>query len=56
MRGARADDLTLEDAEGVQDQDDVRPRAESLSPFEMDEYYEDAFCVILDGGMRTCCG
>ena len=29
---------------------------EDLSPFAVNDYYEEAFCVLLDGGMSTCCG
>lgn len=60
MRSARIDDVApLNPAQGP-----AAPRAiegeavagSVLSPFKMDPYYQDAFCVLLEGGMRTCCG
>lgn len=60
MRSASVDDLGP--VEETLDQE-ARPTIEgeevvgsALSPFQMDPYYEDAFCILLDTGMRTCCG
>jgi hypothetical protein len=52
VRGAHPDDVTDRTAEAPEPEKAVA----SLSPFELDPYYEDAFCVLLDGGMRSCCG
>ena len=50
MRSAHPDDL-----EALLPSDEDAEPSEQPTPFEFDDYYADAFCSLLDGGMGTCC-